>query len=185
MVQEIFGKLKNKMNGSLDALRKNLGGIRTGRASAAILDGITVDYYGTVTPLNQAATVSVPESRLITIQPWDISILKEIEKAILASDLGLTPGNDGKIIRLPIPLLTTERRQELVKVVKRAAEETKIFIRNIRREGNDQIKEAEKNKNITEDEHRKSTAQIQKITDEFIKDIDDLVHKKEKEVLEE
>ena len=185
MLQETYNQLKKKMDSSLDVFRKNLGGIRTGRASASILDGISVDYYGTPTPLKQVATISVPESRLIAIQPWDVSILKEIEKTILASDLGLTPNNDGKIIRLPIPSLTQERRKELVKIVKRVTEDAKIAVRNIRREGNEQLKKAEKAKNVTEDECRKGVDEIQKITDDCIKNVDEISNKKEKEVLEE
>ena len=185
MLEETYNQLKKKMDASLDVFRKNLGGIRTGRASVTILDGIIVDYYGTPTPLKQVATISVPESRLISIQPWDVSILKEVEKAILASDLGLTPNNDGKIIRLPIPPLTQERRQELVKIVKRITEETKIAIRNIRREGNEHLKKLEKAKDITEDECRKGINQIQKITDDCINNVNEISEKKEKEVLEE
>ena len=173
------------MDGSLDVFRKSLGGIRTGRASAAILDGITVDYYGTPTPLKQVSTISIPESRVISIQPWDVSILKEIEKAVQTSDLGLTPNNNGKIILLPIPPLTRERRQGMVKIVKRVTEEAKIAIRNIRREGNEQLKKLEKAKSIAEDECRKEIGQIQKITDDCIKNIDEITEKKEKEVLEE
>jgi ribosome recycling factor len=185
MLQETYNQLKKKMDSSLDVFRKNLGGIRTGRASVSILDGISVDYYGTPTPLKQVATISVPESRLIAIQPWDVSILKEIEKTILASDLGLTPNNDGKIIRLPIPSLTQERRKELVKIVKRVTEDAKVAVRNIRREGNEQLKKAEKAKNVTEDECRKGVDEIQKITDDCIKNVDEISNKKEKEVLEE
>ena len=185
MLQETYNQLKKKMDSSLDVFRKNLGGIRTGRASASILDGISVDYYGTPTPLKQVATISIPESRLIAVQPWDVSILKEIEKTILASDLGLTPNNDGKIIRLPIPSLTQERRKELVKIVKRVTEDAKVAVRNIRREGNEQLKKAEKAKNVTEDECRKGVDEIQKITDDCIKNVDEISNKKEKEVLEE
>jgi len=185
MLQETYNQLKKKMDSSLDVFRKNLGGIRTGRASASILDGISVDYYVTPTPLKQVATISIPESRLIAVQPWDVSILKEIEKTILASDLGLTPNNDGKIIRLPIPSLTQERRKELVKIVKRVTEDAKIAVRNIRREGNEQLKKAEKAKNVTEDECRKGVDEIQKITDDCIKNVDEISNKKEKEVLEE
>tara|TARA_B100000315_G_scaffold248801_1_gene279100 strand:+ start:2197 stop:2754 length:558 start_codon:yes stop_codon:yes gene_type:complete len=185
MLQETYNQLKKKMDSSLDVFRKNLGGIRTGRASASILEGISVNYYDNPTPLKQVATISIPESRLISIQPWDVSILKEIEKAILASDLGLTPNNDGKIIRLPVPPLTQERRQELVKIVKRITEDAKIAVRNIRREGNEQLKKAEKAKNVTEDECRKGIDQIQKITDDCIKNVDEISEKKEKEVLEE
>ncbi len=185
MLQEISDQLKKKMESAIDVFRKNLSGIRTGRASTAILDGIIMDYYGSPTPLKQVATISVPESRLITIQPWDVTILKEIEKAIFSSDLGLTPSNDGKIIRLPIPPLTKERRQDLVKMVKRVAEDAKIAIRNIRRDGNAHMKENEKAKNITEDEYRKGIDEIQKITDNCIKNINEITQKKEKEVLEE
>ena len=185
MVQETYNQLNKKMDASLDVFRKNLGGIRTGRASVTILDRITVNCYGTSTPLKQVATVSVPENRLIAIQPWDISILNEIEKAILASDLGLTPNNDGKIIRLPVPPLTQERRKELVKIVKRITEDAKIAIRNIRREGNEQLKKSEKEKNIAEDECRKGINHIQKITDDCIENINEISERKEKEVLEE
>ncbi len=185
MLQEISDQLKKKMESAIDVFRKNLSGIRTGRASTAILDGIIMDYYGSPTPLKQVATISVPESRLITIQPWDVTILKEIEKAIFSSDLGLTPSNDGKIIRLPIPPLTKERRQDLVKMVKRVAEDAKIAIRNIRRDGNAHMKEIEKAKNITEDEYRKGIDEIQKITDSCIKNINEITQKKEKEVMEE
>lgn len=185
MFQEISDQLKKKMESATDVFRKNLSGIRTGRASTAILDGIVMDYYGSPTPLKQVATISVPESRLITIQPWDVTVLKEIEKAIFSSDLGLTPSNDGKIIRLPIPPLTKERRQDLVKIVKRVAEDAKIAIRNIRRDGNAHMKENEKAKNITEDEYRKGIDEIQKITDSCIKNINEIIQKKEKEVMEE
>jgi len=185
MLQEITDELKKKMENAIDVFRKNLSGIRTGRATTAILDGIIMDYYGAPTPIKQVATISVPESRLITIQPWDVTILKEIEKAIFSSDLGLTPGNDGKIIRLPIPPLTKERRQNLVKIVKRVTEDAKITVRNIRRDGNAHMKETEKAKNITEDECRKGIDDIQKITDSRIKNINEITEKKEKEVMEE
>lgn len=185
MVQETYNQLNKKMVATLDVFRKNLGGIRTGRASVALVDGITVDYYGVPTPLKQIATISIPESRAISIQPWDVSILKEIEKTILSSDLGLNPNNDGKIIRLPIPPLTQERRKELVKIVKRMEEEAKVAVRNIRREGNEHLKKLEKTKNITEDESRKGIDHVQKITDDCIKKIDEIYKIKEKEVLEE
>ncbi len=185
MAQEICKQLKERMDSSIDVFRKNIGAVRTGRAAATLLDGIIVNYYSNPTPLKQVATISIPESRLINIQPWDVSILKEIEKAIFSSDLGLTPSNDGKIIRLPIPPLTQERRQELVKIVKRVTEDAKIVIRNIRRDGNATLKESEKEKNITEDECRKGIDQIQKITDEYIKNIIEMTEKKEKEVMEE
>ncbi len=184
MVQKVFTEAEKKMRTSVEAFQKELKSIRTGRASLSLLDGITVEYYGAQTPLNQVATLSIPESRLITIQPWDPSLIKEIEKAILRSDLGLTPSNDGKIIRVPIPPLTTERRQQLVKVVKKTAEDYRIAIRNIRRESNDQLKTLEKEKEISEDEHHRAQERIQKLTDDYIAKIDEIMAQKEKEVLE-
>lgn len=185
MIQNIYSDTNKKMEGSITILQKELGGIRTGRASLALLDGIKVDYYGNPTPLNQVATLSVPESRLITIQPWDISATSSIEKAILASDLGLTPNNDGKIIRISIPPLTEERRKQLVKVVKKVSEECKVAIRNVRREGMEHLKVLEKDKKISQDDHKKANDEIQKITDKFIKKVDEIIAKKEKEILEE
>jgi ribosome recycling factor len=158
--------------------------MRTGRASLSILDAIRVDYYGTMTPLNQMATLAVPESRLIMIQPWDVSIIKEIEKAILKSDLGLTPSNDGKIIRISIPPLTEERRKELVKVVHKMCEDHKVTVRNVRRDANDLLKSLKKDGEISEDDAFKGQDQIQKITDEHIKLIDECYKDKEKEILE-
>ena len=158
--------------------------MRTGRASLSILDNILVDYYGTMTPINQMATLAVPESRLITIQPWDVSIIKEIEKAILKSDLGLTPSNDGKIIRISIPPLTEERRKELVKVVHKMCEDHKVTVRNVRRDANDLLKSLKKDGEISEDDAFKGQDQIQKITDEHIKLIDECYKNKEKEILE-
>jgi ribosome recycling factor len=172
------------MERSLTTLGRDLSRIRTGRASLALLDGIVVDYYGTPTPLNQLATLTVPESRLIAIQPWDKSQLGIIEKAIQRSDLGLTPVNDGKLIRLAIPLLTEERRKDLVKQVKKIGEDIKIALRNIRREGNDSLKSQEKAKKITEDDLRRGQEQMQKITDGFIAKVDDLLQSKEHEVME-
>jgi ribosome recycling factor len=161
-----------------------LARIRTGRASLALLDGITVDYYGTPTPLSQLATLAVPESRLITIQPWDKSQLGLMEKAIQRSDLGLTPVNDGKIIRLAIPPLTEERRKDLVKQVKKIGEETKIALRNIRREGNETLKSLEKTKKIAEDDLRRGQEQVQKITDGFTVKVDETLQAKERELME-
>ena len=158
--------------------------MRTGRASLLILDGIKVDYYGTLTPLNQMATLAVPESRLITIQPWDVSVIKDIEKALLKSDLGLTPSSDGKIIRISIPQLTEERRKELVKVVHKVCEEHKVSVRNFRRDANDLMKGLKKEGEISEDEAFKAQDQVQKITDEYIKLIDECYKEKEKEILE-
>lgn len=184
MINEIYAETENKMDKSLEAFGRELAAIRTGRASLSILDGISVDYYNTPTPLNQVATLSVPESRLIVVQPWDPSVIKDIEKALMRSDLGLTPSNDGKVIRIPIPPLTEERRQQLVKVVKKQGEETKIGIRNIRRESISDAKDLEKGKDITEDDLRKAQEEIQKITDRFTDKVDEMVEKKEKEILE-
>ncbi len=184
MIQKVYDDAERKMANSINAFKKELSTIRTGRASLALLDSIYVDYYGNSTPLNQIATLAVPESRLITIQPWDISILPIVEKAILASDLGLTPSNDGKIIRIPIPPLTEERRKQLVKIVKKSAEDCKVTIRNIRREANDTLRSLEKEKKISEDDFHRAHEKVQKSTDKFIKDVEDIVTKKEKEVLE-
>jgi len=184
MVDDVFHETEHKMERSLAALRKELGRIRTGRASLALLEGITVDYYGTPTPLNQMATLAVPESRLITLQPWDRSQIGLIEKAIQRSDLGLTPVNDGKMIRLAIPPLTAERRKELVKQVKKIGEEAKIALRNVRREGNDALKDREKAKQISEDDWRRSQEQMQKLTDRYITQVDDILAAKEHEILE-
>lgn len=181
---KVFQDVEKKMAGSADHLQRDLAVIRTGRASLALLEGITVNYYGSAMPLNQVATLSVPDSRLITIQPWDQSVIGEIEKAILKSDLGLTPNNDGKIVRIGIPPLTEERRKELVKVVRKMAEEARVAVRNIRREGNDSLKALEKNKEISEDELRKAQDRVQKITDQYIGNVDAIAARKEKEVLE-
>lgn len=172
------------MDGAIEHLKKELGGIRGGRASLSILDHIKVDYYGTPTPLKQVGNLAMPDGRLITIQPWDPSLIREIEKAIIASDLGITPSNDGKIIRLPIPPLSEERRRDLVKVSKKYGEETKIHIRGIRREGNDELKKLQKDAVLTEDDLRRGEAEIQKITDAEIKKVDELLKKKEEEILE-
>ena len=184
MIESIYQETRDNMGKSIDALKNELNKVRTGRASLTILDGIRVDYYGTMTPLNQMATLSVPESRLITIQPWDVSVIKEIEKAILKSDLGLTPSNDGKIIRISIPPLTEERRKELVKVINKMSEDHKIAIRNIRRDSNELLKGLKKDGDISEDDAFKAQDQVQKITDENIKLIDDVNKEKEKEILE-
>lgn len=168
----------------IGALKRDFAGIRTGRASVGLLDGITIDYYGTQTPLNQVATLSIPESSLIVIQPWDASVLKSIEKAILRSDLGITPSNDGKVIRLAIPPLTEERRKELAKLIKKRAEEKRVAVRQVRRESNDMLKSFEKEKEITEDERHQGQDQVQKITDKYIKQIDEFTAQKEKEILE-
>ena len=172
------------MQGAIDALKKEFSSIRTGRASMALLDGIIVDYYGTPTPVQQLASLSIPESRQIAIQPWEQRLIPEIEKAIMKSDLGLTPMNDGKLIRINIPILTEERRKQLVKIVKKRAEESKIAVRNIRRDGNEELKKLEKEEHISEDEVKKEHDEIQKITDSFIKKIDELLAHKENEIME-
>jgi ribosome recycling factor len=184
MIDDIYQETKESMGNTVAALKRELQRIRTGRASLSILDGIKVDYYGTLTPLNQMATLAVPESRLITIQPWDVSAIKEIEKAILKSDLGLTPSNDGKILRISIPPLTEERRKELVKIIHKICEEHKVTARNIRRDSNDLVKSLKKDGDISEDEAYRSQDEIQKITDEHIKLIDECYSEKEKEILE-
>ena len=184
MLDSIFDETRESMSKSISSLKKELNRLRTGRASLSILDGIKVDYYGTLTPLNQMATLAVPESRLITIQPWDVSVIKEIEKAILKSDLGLTPSNDGKIIRIAIPPLTEERRKELVRVVHKMCEDYKVSVRNIRRDANELIKTMKKDGEISEDDAFKAQDQVQKITDEQIKLIDECDREKEKEILE-
>ena len=172
------------MQSAIDALKKEFASIRTGRASMALLDGIVIDYYGTPTPVQQLASLSIPESRQITIQPWEQKLIPEIEKAIMKSDLGLTPMNDGKIIRINIPILTEERRKQLVKLVKKRSEESKIAVRNIRRDSNEGLKKLEKDEHISEDEVKKEHDEIQKITDSFIKKIDELAEHKEKEIME-
>lgn len=177
-------KVAERMEGSLAHLKRELAGLRTGRASLSLLDHIKANYYGTPTPLKQVATLSVPESRLITIQPWDPSLIKEIEKAILASDLGLTPANDGTVIRLPIQPLSEERRKELVKICKKYAEDTKVQVRGIRREGNEQLKRLHKESGLSEDDLRKGEAEIQKLTDQYISKVDDVLKKKEEEIFE-
>ncbi len=183
-MQELRKKATDKMNGAVDALKKDLTSIRTGRASLALLDGIHVDYYGAPTPLSQVATLGIPESRQITIQPWEQKLIPEIEKAILKSDLGLTPGNDGKSIRLNIPALTEERRKQLVKVVKKRAEEARIAIRNIRRDIIDELKKMEKEKHLSEDDVKKFQDEIQKITNSHIDKVEDVLQHKEKEIME-
>jgi ribosome recycling factor len=175
---------EQKMVKAIDALKKEFSRIRTGRATPALLDGIFVDYYGSTMEVNKVANISVPDARTIVIQPWEKSMITPIEKAVLASDLGLNPKSDGNLIRLPIPSLSEERRKELVKNSKKIAEDKKVVVRNIRREGNDRLKEAEKKKEITEDLLKKGNDEIQKLTDKFVKTIDDQLALKEKEILE-
>ncbi|AYA75448.1 ribosome recycling factor [Bacillus sp. Y1] len=184
MPKQIVANAKERMNKAIGAYTRELAGIRAGRANASMLDRITVDYYGAPTPINQLAGVSVPEARMLVIQPYDKSILSDIEKAILKSDIGITPSNDGSIIRLAIPQLTEERRKELVKVVKKESEDAKVAVRNIRRDANDDLKKLEKNGEITEDDQRGYSDDIQKLTDEYITKVDQLTKDKEKEILE-
>lgn len=184
MKQEIKKKANDRMTSAIDALKKDFASIRTGRASLSLLDGIHVDYYGACTALNQVAALAIPEPRQITIQPWDTKMIPEIEKAIMKSDLGLTPSNDGKIIRITIPQLTEQRRKQLVKVVKKRAEEAKIAIRNIRRDINEELKKSEKEKHISEDDTKRMLDEIQKLTDTFIAKVDELALNKEKEIME-
>ncbi|MFO7665297.1 MAG: ribosome recycling factor [Desulfobacterales bacterium] len=184
MIESVFQEARESMGKSIAALKNELKRVRTGRASLSILDGIRVDYYGTPTPLNQIASLSVPESRLITLQPWDVSVIKEIEKAIMKSDLGLTPSSDGKIIRISIPPLTEDRRKKLVKVVNKLCEDYKVAVRNIRRDSNELIKGLKKDGEISEDDAFKAQERVQKITDEQIKLIDGIYKDKEKEILE-
>jgi ribosome recycling factor len=169
---------------ALDVLKKELQSLRAGRANPAILEKITVDYYGSPTPINQMANITAPEPRLLVIQPWDKSIIPNIEKAILKSDLGLNPSSDGTVIRLAIPQLTQERRKELAKVVKKKGEDAKVAVRNIRREANELLKNLEKSKDISEDDNKRSQEDVQKLTDKFIQEIDKVLENKEKEIME-
>ncbi len=175
---------KEKMGKTISVLKQDLGGLRAGRANAQVLDRITADYYGTPTPINQMGNISAPEPRLLVIAPYDPSALKEIEKAIQKSELGINPSNDGKVIRLVFPELTEERRKDLVKVVKKKGEEAKVAIRAIRRDANETIKKEKKNGDITEDDQKKMEEEAQKATDSFIKDIDKIIADKEKEIME-
>lgn len=184
MVDEIFEDLKDRMGKSIESLKREYSRLRTGRASVSLLDGIRVSYYDTPTPLNQMASLAVPEPRLIVIQPWDKTAIEDIEKAILKSELGLTPINDGKVIRISIPPLTEERRKELVKVARKMSEENKVAIRNIRRDANEMLKDLKKEKEITEDDLYRSQEEVQKATDQFISQVDELCAAKEKEILE-
>ena len=184
MIEQIKKNNDVKMQKSLSLFSQELAKLRTGRASPALLEGIRVDYYGSQLPLNQVATISIPEPRLIIIQPWDKTALPNIEKAIFKSAVGLTPNNDGSVIRLAVPPLTTERREELIKLTLRMAEETKVAIRNIRREANNEIKKMEKDKEISEDASFKAHEDIQHRTDEYIRKVDEVQKEKEKEIRE-
>jgi ribosome recycling factor len=184
MPKQVISNAKTKMEKAIGAYTRELASIRAGRANASLLDRISIDYYGSPTPVNQVAGISVPEARLLVIQPYDKTVLGEIEKAILKSDLGLNPSNDGSVIRIAIPALTEERRKELVKVVKKEAEEAKIAVRNVRRDANDDLKKLEKSGEITEDDLRGYADDIQKMTDSNITRIDEITKDKEKEILE-
>ncbi len=184
MIEDIQRETRQGMEKAIEDLKRDLKRVRTGRASLSLLDGVKVDYYGSLTPLQQLATLAVPESRLITIQPWDATVIKEIEKAILKADLGLTPTSDGKMIRIAVPPLTEQRRKELVKLVNKICEEHKVSIRNIRREANERIKALKKDGGISEDEAFKAQEKIQKMTDEHIELVDRCFKEKEKEILE-
>ncbi len=185
MIDEVYEEAQSMMKSALESLKKEFAGVRTGRATTALLDGVMVDYLGTQTQLRQLASLSVPESRLIVVQPWDKSVVGEVGKAIQRSNLGLNPVSDGKVIRVPIPPLTEVRRKDLVKVVKKSAEDRRVSIRNARRDGNELLKQLEKEKEISKDDGRRGQERIQKLTDQFIKELDEIAAQKEKEVMEE
>lgn len=187
MANSISAVLKDseeKMQSAVQAARRELASIRTGRANPSLLDRISIDYYGTPTPLSQLASVSVPEARLLVIQPWDKGVMKEIEKAILASDLGLTPNSDGTVLRIQIPQLTEERRRDLARIARNEAEAKRVAVRNVRRDANEALKELEKDGTVSEDESRRAQQQVQELTDKYVAEVDDLLAAKEKEILE-
>ncbi|MDZ7315433.1 MAG: ribosome recycling factor [candidate division KSB1 bacterium] len=183
MIDSTKKDAKERMEKALETVRSDFAKLRTGKATPALLDGIRIDYYGTPTPLKQVANISAPEPRLLVVQPWERNMLAEIERAIIKSDLGFNPTNDGIVIRIPIPQLSEERRKELVKIAKKNAEEGRVAVRNIRRDVNERLKKAEKAGEISEDESRNAQEDIQKLTDEYIKKIDDLLASKEKEIM--
>ena len=184
MIEDVLAEAQTKMAKATEALKRELASIRTGRANPSLVDHIRVDFYGVPTPLNQVASISTPEARLLVIQPWDKQALPNVEKAILKSDLGLSPSNDGRIIRLPIPPLTDERRRDLTKLVHKRVEEGRVAVRNVRRDALDKMRKMEKDKEITEDDLKDSTEQLQKLTDKFIVDVEALGKEKEEELLE-
>ena len=184
MLDQIMKNLQSHMDKALVVLKDEFSKLRTGRASTALIDGVRVDYYGSPTPLNQMATISTPEARLLVVQPWDPSALPLIEKALQKADLGVSPQNDGKLIRIPIPPMTEERRKDLVKLIHKYGEECRIAIRNIRRQGMEELKTAEKDKKMSQDDHKKGQAKVQELTDLEIKKVDQLVDAKSKEILE-
>ncbi len=184
MIKQLFIETEKKMKKALEASQHELALIRTAKATTSLLDGVKVDYYGTKVPLHQVAALSVPEARLIVVQPWEKNMIKEVEKALLASDLGLTPNSDGHVIRLPIPPLTEERRKELVKVVHRLAEEGRIAVRNIRRDGIEELRQAEKNGDLPQDDSKKAQDHIQELTDTYVNKVSEIIEAKEKEIME-
>jgi len=183
-MQEVISSVEERMKKSVASLKEGFASLRTGRASAALFDKIRVDYYGEKSPLNQVANISVPEARLIVIQPWDKNLIAEIEKAIRSSELSLNPSNDGKVIRVAVPPLTEERRKELVKLAKSQAEQSRVAIRNIRRDGIDELKKLQKDSTITEDDESKGAAELQKLTDHYIGQLNQVLEEKEKEIME-
>ncbi|MFO7311057.1 MAG: ribosome recycling factor [Bacillota bacterium] len=183
-VRALLQEAEEKMKQAVQAARRDLAAIRTGRANPSLLERVEVDYYGTLLPINQLASISVPEPRLLVIQPWDKNAVKMIEKAILKSDLGLTPTTDGNVLRIQLPPLTEERRKELARLARKEAEDKRVAVRNVRRDVNDAIKKLEKDGQLSEDESRRAQAQVQELTDRYIKEIDDLLAAKEKEILE-
>jgi len=185
MTEEILFDTEDRMSKSVDAFERELVKIRTGRATTNLVDGIKVDYYGAETPLNQVASISIPDQRTIAIQPWEKGIIGAVEKAILKSDIGITPNNDGTFIRLNIPDLTGERRKDLVRMVKKITEDYRVAVRNVRRDANDQLKKAEKASEISEDDMKRSQTKVQDLTDEYIKQIDKILQDKETEIMEE
>lgn len=184
MVDDLFGDAERRMQKAVEALKQDIAAIRTGRASASLVDRITIDYYGTPTPVNQLATITTPEARLLVIQPWDRKLLTDIEKAIQKSDLGINPSNDGQVIRLAIPQLNEERRREMVKTLHKKLDEHKVAVRNVRRDVHDRLRDREKKKEITEDELKRSAERLQKLTDRFIDEMDKVGKTKELEILE-
>jgi len=184
MIKDILKRTTERMSKTIEHFKSELIKVRTGKASVGLLDGIKVDYYGTMTPLNQVGNINTPDFHTITVQPWDKSVIGLIEKAILNANLGLNPINDGNILRIPVPPLNEERRKELVKLVRKYAEENRISVRNIRRDEIEHIKKAEKTEHISEDDRKNAESEIQKLTDKYIKEIDDILQKKEKEIME-
>jgi ribosome recycling factor len=184
VIEDLLMDTEERMQGVIEATKKELAAVRTGRANPALLNKVIVDYYGTPTPLNQLATITAPDARLLVVQPWDKNSIKDVEKAIIKSDLGLTPNVDGNTIRLPIPQLTEERRKDLVKMIRKDVEDKRIAIRNIRRDSNDKLKASEKNGELPEDDSRRTQDEVQKLTDKYIAEVDRLLAAKEEEILE-